>query len=94
MDEILSLAESIENGIGAEALAKEEFVEEHAIFLVDLAIDTHNKLVADARAAGYFYIEVVPLGNNWEITHPIGKKAWDIMKEMRLDDESKRASWF
>ena len=94
MDEILSLAESIANGIEAEALANEEFVEEHAIFLVDLAIDTHNKLVADARAAGYFYIGVVPLGNNWEITHPIGKKAWDIMKEMRLDDESKRASWF
>ena len=80
--------------IEAEALANEEFVEEQALFLVDLAIETHNKLVADARAEGYFYIEVVPLGNNWEITHPIGKKAWEIMKDMPLEDPPKRASWF
>ena len=80
--------------IEAEALANEEFVEEQALFLVGLAIQTWTRLQSDVSRMGNFYIQVVPLGNNFEITHPIGKKAWEIMKDMPLDDPSNRASWF
>ena len=94
MDQILELCQSIAMNIESEALANADFVEEQANFFLDLALDTHRQLLANARSEGGSLVVPFDQHGSWQIVHPIGEKAWQLLENLNLEQEYERATWF